>query len=98
MNDQTAYRLKKRGCLLQANSGSLFGAFGRTSQNTVHGLLSESLIDFIASDAHSPYVRTPFLADAHEMVSDMYSLDYADILFRENPELPGPDMIFSVRE
>ena len=85
-NDQTAYRLKKRGCLLQANSGSLFGAFGRSSQNAVHGLLSESLVDFIASDAHSPYVRTPFLADAHEMVCDMYSPDYADLLFRVNPE------------
>ncbi len=85
-DDQTAYRLKKRGCLLQLNSGSLFGAFGRSSQSAAHSLLADSLADFIASDAHSPYVRTPFLGDAHEMVSDMYSLEYADLLFRENPE------------
>ena len=84
-NEKTAYRLKRRGCLLQLNSGSLFGAFGHSSQRTAHNLLSESLADFIASDAHSPYVRTPFIADAHEMVSDMYSLDYAELLFRDNP-------------
>ena len=83
---QTAFRLRRRGCLLQLNSGSLFGAFGRTAQNAAHGLLAESLADFIASDAHSPYVRTPYMADAHELVSDMYSIDYAETLFRENPE------------
>ena len=86
-NEQTVYRLKRRGCLLQLNAGSLFGAFGRTAQSVAHSLLSESLADFIASDAHSPYVRTPYMADAHEMVSGMYSPDYADLLFRENPDL-----------
>ncbi len=86
-DEQTAFSLKRRGCLLQINSGSLFGAFGRTAQNVAHDFLSESLADFVASDAHSPYVRTPYLADAHEMVSEMYSLDYADMLFRVNPGL-----------
>lgn len=86
-NEQTAFLLKRKGCLLQLNSGSLFGDFGRTAQNAAHGLLAESLADFIASDAHSPYVRTPYLADAHEMVSEMYSLNYAELLFRINPGL-----------
>lgn len=85
-NDQTVYRLKKRHCLLQINCGSLFGAFGRSARNIAHGLLEGSLADFIASDAHSPYVRTPYMADAHEMVSEMYSIDYAELLFRDNPE------------
>ena len=85
-SDQTAYRLKRKNCLLQINCGSLFGAFGRSAQNAAHGMLSDSLVDFIASDAHSPYVRTPYMADAHEMVSEMYSLEYADVLFRLNPE------------
>ena len=86
-DEETAFRLKRRGCLLQLNAGSLFGDFGRSAQSAAHDLLSESLADFIASDAHSPYVRTPFIADAHEMVSEMYSLDYAELLFRENPAL-----------
>ena len=82
---QNAYRLKRLGCLLQLNSGSLFGDFGNGARNAAHELLGEQLADVIASDAHSPYVRTPFMADAHEMVSELYSLDYADLLFRENP-------------
>ena len=86
-DEDTAYRLKRRGCLLQLNSGSLFGDFGRSSERAAHGFLAEGLADFIASDAHSPYVRTPFMADVHEMVSDMYSLDYAELLFSENPGL-----------
>ena len=86
-NEQLAYRLKKKDCLLQLNSGSLFGAFGRSAQSTAHGLLADSMADLIASDAHSPYERTPYMADAHEMVSEMYSLDYAEFLFRENPDL-----------
>ena len=86
-DEQTGYILKKMGCLLQLNKGSLFGAFGRGAQNTAHGFLSGGLADIVASDAHSPYMRTPFMADAHEMVSEFYSLDYADLLFRENPGL-----------
>ena len=87
-NEDEVYHLKKRsGCLLQLNSGSLFGDFGRSAESAAHGMLAEGLADFIASDAHGPYVRTPFMADAHEMVSEMFSLDYADMLFRENPEL-----------
>ncbi len=85
-NEETVYRLKRRNCLLQLNSGSLFGAFGKSAQRTAHDFLADETADFIASDAHSPFVRTPFMADAHEMVSEMYSLDYAELLFRENPE------------
>lgn len=87
-NEDEVYRLKKKtGCLLQLNCGSLFGAFGQSAQRAAHGMLGEGLADFIASDAHGPYVRTPFMADAHEMVSELYSLDYAEMLFRENPDL-----------
>ena len=80
-----AFRLKRHGCLLQLNGGSLFGAFGRASREVAHDLIGEYAADFIASDAHSPYMRTPYLADAHEMVCELYSPDYADLLFDENP-------------
>ena len=86
-NRQTAFKLKRLGCLLQLNCGSLFGAFGRTAQRTAHIFLTENLADFLASDAHSPYMRTPFMADSHEMVCEMYDPDYADLLFRINPDL-----------
>ena len=87
-NEDEVYRLKRRSrCLLQLNCGSLFGDFGRSAESAAHDFLSDGLADFIASDAHGPYVRTPFMADAHEMVSELYSLDYAEMLFRDNPDL-----------
>ncbi len=84
-DEQAAYRLKKRGCLLQVNAGSLFGAFGRTSEGIAHDLMDAAAADFVASDAHSPYMRSPFMADAHEMISEMYSPDYAELLLQYNP-------------
>ena len=84
-DEQTAFKLKRIGCLLQLNKGSLFGSFGEGAQIAAHDMLSGGLADLIASDAHSPFMRTPFMADAHEMVSELYSLDYADVLFRQNP-------------
>ena len=86
-DEQAAYRLKKRGCLLQVNAGSLFGAFGRTSENIAHDLMDAAAADFVASDAHSPYMRSPFIADAHEMISEMYSPDYAEMLLHDNPAM-----------
>ena len=44
-DEQAAYRLKKRGCLLQVNSGSLFGAFGRTSEGIAHDLMEAAAAD-----------------------------------------------------
>lgn len=86
-DEDMAFSLREMGCLLQLNKGSMLGAFGKSAQDTAHRLLYETLADFVASDAHGPYVRTPFMADAHEMVSELYSPDYADYLFRENPAL-----------
>ena len=70
--DDAAERLKSIGCLLQINKGSLN---------------EDGFADFVASDAHSPYMRTPFLANAREMISEEYSPDYAELLLSENPRL-----------
>lgn len=84
--DGTAiHRLKKRGCLLQINKGSLKGSFGRSAWHISRRIIEKQLADFVASDAHSPYMRTPFLAEAHEDVSLMSSYDYAEQIFNHNP-------------
>ncbi len=81
-----AERLHRAGALLQLNAGSIGGFFGPDAEYTARYLLGERLADFVASDAHSPYVRTPVLTDAHEWVSDFCSPRYADYLFTENPQ------------
>lgn len=78
-------RLKDIGCLIQVNKGSLKGSFGRNAHMISHSIIRHELADFVASDAHSPYMRTPYLADVYEMISDDHSVDYADLLFSINP-------------
>ena len=80
-----AARLKQCGALLQINTGSLSGAFGIRAGRTADFLLSNRLADFAASDAHSPFSRTPRLRDAHAHISEQYSQEYADFLMKEAP-------------
>lgn len=76
---------KEMGCLLQVNKGSIIGSFGREVQDAVHFLLRQGLADVAASDAHSPFQRTPFMEEAFEMVCDLYSVQEAQRLFWDNP-------------
>lgn len=83
---EAAKRLKAMGCLLQINKGSILGKFGAEVKAIAHTILSKELACAVASDGHSPYMRTPFLADVHEAISERYSADYADVLLSDNPK------------
>ncbi len=83
-DETAAIKLKGLGCLLQVNKGSIQGNFGRSAFKAAKHLLENALADFVASDAHSPYMRTPFLAEVFETVAEVYSFDYARLLFSEN--------------
>ncbi len=78
-------RLRSMGCLLQVNKGSIEGHFGEMPFVTVHRMLRHQLADIAASDAHSPYMRTPDMSRAHEIVSDSVSFEYAQLIFNDNP-------------
>ena len=78
--------LKKMGCLLQVNKGSLKNKFGSNAYDVSQALIRREVADFVASDAHSPYMRTPYLADAHEIVCELHSEQYANLLLSTNPE------------
>lgn len=84
-NGSAPLTLKKMGCLLQVNKGSLKKSFGEKSYAVSQALIRHELADFVASDAHSPYMRTPYLADVHEIVSELHSKQYADLLLSVNP-------------
>lgn len=84
-DEQAPFRLKEMGCLLQINKGSLKGSFGRGAYMASHGIIGRELADVVASDAHSPYMRTPFLADAYDIICEIHSQHYADLLLSTNP-------------
>ncbi len=80
-----AEELRAMGCVLQLNKGSFKGAFGSMASGNARSLTDAGLADVIASDAHGPYVRTPYLADIHEYISTEWSIGYADLLMKNNP-------------
>ena len=84
-DEDTVSILKNMGCLIQCNKGSLTGRFGASAKFIAHEMLVRGQVDFIASDAHGSRMRTPLLSDAYKMVSELYSTDYARLLFDINP-------------
>lgn len=85
-NPAILYEWMKMGCLSQMNKGSMFGRFGRRAKHVAEVLLDHDLVTCIASDAHSPYVRTTFMADIREYLMDMYGERRMERLLYTNPE------------
>lgn len=79
------YQWLQMGCLTQINKGSLFGRFGRQSKKVLEPLIEYDLITCVASDAHSPYHRTPWMGDAEDYLIDHYGLAYQKHLMEKNP-------------
>lgn len=69
----------------QANKGSFLGRFGGGPKRAADSLLRHNLISVIASDAHSPLQRTPYMMDVYEELSREYSENHLDVLFQYNP-------------
>lgn len=84
-NPSVIKKIRSSGCRIQLNSGSIMGDFGGYIKKTAELIIHNGFADFIASDAHSQYSRTPALSDVHELICENYSYDYADLLFRTNP-------------
>ena len=82
---EAVYRIKDIVALLQVNRGSIKGAFGKSAMKKANEIISTFQADFVASDAHSQYSRTPYLADVHEFISEEISTEYGDWLFKVNP-------------
>ncbi|MBQ8182683.1 MAG: hypothetical protein IJ025_02135 [Clostridia bacterium] len=84
-NFDSLLKLKKMGCLLQVNTGSIDGVFGHTAKNMAIKMLNHHTVDVVASDAHSPFMRSPNLGDAHEYLCENYSTEFAERLLLKNP-------------
>lgn len=79
---ELAHRLVRRGCILQANKGSLMGRYGKRSEDTVYELMKQNLISVVASDAHSAVMRTPDMRRARRAAEEVCDVRK---LFEENP-------------
>lgn len=76
---------QKMGCLFQVNRGSLLGRFGRREQRMAMELVGRGFASAVASDAHSAHVRTPWMKDVQQMLSQEFAPVCAEVLLKENP-------------
>lgn len=75
----------RMGCLLQLNRGSLLGRFGSGAQEMAFSLIDRGFATAVASDAHSPRVRTTWMRDIREFLSREISPNAARSLLQRNP-------------
>lgn len=79
MND-----IKKMGALIQVNAASVIGKNGRQAKKDVKRLLKESLVDFVATDAHSDGRRAPYMQKCATQLYKKYGSEYANRLLFQN--------------
>lgn len=79
------YEWLRMGCFTQINKGSMFGRFGHHAAQAAKVLLHNHLVTCVASDAHSPYMRTTYMGDAQEYLSERFGDDEMYRLMVENP-------------
>lgn len=73
------------GCLLQVNKGSLLGRHGRREEQLALALVERDFVCAVASDAHSPVMRTTWLKEAESLLTEEFSAGTAKRLLTQNP-------------
>lgn len=79
-----AKEIKELGGLIQINADSIVGKYKRRYSRLVKELLSEKLVDFIASDIHSR--RKVLTEKARKVIEKKYGEEYAEKIFSINAE------------
>jgi len=78
-------QLAVSGVLIQLTAGSIMGQFGRRAKYWSERLLSDGMVDLLATDAHDVTNRRPLLAAAREAVSRRFGDEMATRLVATNP-------------
>ena len=77
--------LLEQGALLQVNSTSIIGEYGKEAKKFIKKLMKKELISFVATDAHSDGRRCPRMEESYKYVCKKYGEEYARLIFMENP-------------
>mgnify|MGYP004492700833 FL=1 len=80
------FDLVRAGIIIQINRGSILGKFGLRPKAAADYLLKSGMVHIVASDGHKSYSRIPILYDAYAEVKRNYGKEYADMLFKKNPQ------------
>ncbi len=84
-NPEMVYSWLEKGCYIQINKGSVLGGFGDRARKTALYFLNYGVVSFLASDAHSPDIRTTDMSRVYDFILSNYGGEYAKLLFEVNP-------------
>ena len=76
----------RMGCLFQVNRGSLLGRFGSEARHVGFALVNRGFATVVASDGHSPRMRTPWMEDVYHLLQEQVSDAAAEYLLVHNPK------------
>ena len=75
----------RMGCRMQVNRGSLLGRFGSRAGRMGMELVERGFAVLVASDGHSPQIRSPWLEDVRVLLAEEVSPLCARVLLTDNP-------------
>lgn len=81
------YDLIRKGCLMQANYGSIIGQYGVKAEYIVKKLLESNMIHFLGSDVHRQNSIYPKISFAIEQIKAIIGEEKLEELTTINPQL-----------
>lgn len=91
-------RLIRGGALTQVTAGSVTGDFGQRTRKFAELLLSQSLVHFLASDAHDGDYRRPRLSEARQAAAVLVGEEVARLLTVDYPGAVVQDTVIEAEE
>lgn len=76
--------LRRLGCEIQVNAGSIVGKYGLTTKWYCGKLLRQQLVDYLGTDAHNAGGRAPEMHKCTELLYKKYELSYVDKILYKN--------------
>jgi len=70
-----------QGCLMQVNTGSITGFYGKAVFHAVKNMFQNNKVHLVGTDAHSNRNRSPKMKEAYELIRQWAGQNYADQLF-----------------
>lgn len=76
--------IKDMNILIQVNANSVINKNDKETYKFVNKILKKKYVDFIASDAHSSYIRTPAIKETIKYLYKKYDEEYVDGILYKN--------------